>query len=63
MSSSAVTADVVVRGANVITVDPRLPRAEALAVTDGTFIAVGATDLVNDLVGPRTEILESPARR
>lgn len=28
MTSSAVTADVVLKGANVITIDPRLPRAE-----------------------------------
>ena len=62
MSSSAVTADVVVRGANVITIDPRLPRAEALAIRDGRFIAVGATDIVNDLVGSRTEVLELPGK-
>ncbi len=62
MTSLAVTADVVVRGANVITIDPRLPRAEALAIKDGRFIAVGATDLVNDLVGPCTEVLELPGK-
>ncbi|MEV5340119.1 hypothetical protein AB0K93_16785 [Streptomyces sp. NPDC052676] len=39
---SPTPADLVLRGARVHTVDPRLPQAEALAVRDGRIAWVGA---------------------
>src|SRR5688500_19632254 len=41
-AGSGVAADLIVRNARVITMDPARPRAEALAVKDGRFIAVGS---------------------
>ena len=35
-------ADTVIRRANVITIDPALPRASAVAMRDGRFIGVGS---------------------
>jgi len=35
--------DLVVLGGRVLTSDPRLPRAEAFAIKDGRFLAVGST--------------------
>jgi predicted amidohydrolase YtcJ len=40
--------------ANVITVDPGQPRAQAVAIAGGRFLAVGTDDDVRKLAGPRT---------
>lgn len=47
--------DLVVFNANVRTVDPRAPRAEAFAVKAGRFVAVGSTADITGLIGPGTE--------
>ncbi|HEX6740375.1 MAG TPA: amidohydrolase family protein, partial [Sphingomicrobium sp.] len=52
-------ADLVVRNAKVYTVDPALPRAEAFAIRDGRFIAVGANDAIASLIGKGTEIYDA----
>ncbi len=52
-------ADLVVVSANIITVDHRLPRAEALAVRDGKLVAVASSAEVGSLVGPDTEVLDA----
>ena len=49
-------ADTVIRNANIITIDPRQPRANALAMLNVRFVAVGDDDAVADLVGPDTSI-------
>ena len=54
----SIYADTVVRNANVITIDPRRPRAEALAILHGRLAAVGDADAVADWVGPDTRILD-----
>ena len=41
------------------TVDDVMPRAEACAVKNGRFIAVGTSDDVRNLVGPGTEIIDA----
>ena len=48
-------ADLIVQNANVLTVDDGRPRAEAFAVANGAFLAVGSTDEVRDLAGGGTE--------
>ena len=58
MSNKALAADTIIRNATIITIDPRSPRAEALAIRDGKFVAVGDNDSVRDLVGPGTEVLD-----
>ena len=48
----------VILNANVITIDPNQPRAQALAVSDGRFVAVGDNDSVSRLAGPNTKVLD-----
>jgi hypothetical protein len=46
--------DLVVLNANVHTVDPLTPTAEAFAVKNGRFVAVGTTEDISGLAGPGT---------
>ena len=55
-------ADTVIRRANVITIDPNLPRATAVAMRDGRFIGVGSDADVETLIGPTTRIVELPGK-
>jgi predicted amidohydrolase YtcJ len=48
----------VFRGGLVYTLDPGLPRAEAVAVRGDRIIFVGETEGVQPLVGPDTEVIE-----
>ena len=48
-------ADLVVYNARVHSVDPVLPRAEAFAVRDGRFLAVGSSDDIRGLIGRGTQ--------
>ncbi len=52
-------ADLVVVNARVYTVDPARPRAEAFAVKDGRFIAVGSTADIRNLASARTRVLDA----
>lgn len=51
-------ADLVALNGNIITVDDKNPRAEALAVKDEKFIAVGATSQIRELVGTNTKVID-----
>ncbi|MGX1479295.1 UNVERIFIED_CONTAM: putative amidohydrolase YtcJ [Streptomyces canus] len=51
------TADLVLTGGPVHTVDPARSRATAVAVRDGRIVAVGH-DEVRELIGPRTEVVD-----
>ena len=51
-------ADLVLTNANVFTVDAERSRAEAVAVAGGRIVAVGAAGEVEDLIGPRTQVLD-----
>ena len=48
----------VILNANIITIDPNRPRAQALAVSDSKFVAVGDNDSVSRLAGPNTKVLD-----
>src|SRR6478609_11827020 len=52
-------ADLIVHNAKVYTVDDRLPTAQAFAVKDGRFIAVGANDAVKALAGAATRMIDA----
>ena len=52
-------ADIVIHNAKVYTVEDRMPRAEAFAVRDGRFIAVGRSEDIKSLAGPRTTVLDA----
>lgn len=56
---TASVADVVVLDARVLTMDDVTPGAEAFAVKDGRFLAVGTSSDIRNLVGPGTEVIEA----
>ena len=51
-------ADLVVLDAAVITMDPDQPTVEALAVRGDRIMAVGSSETVRDLIGPKTTVLQ-----
>ncbi|MHA1685968.1 MAG: amidohydrolase [Candidatus Heimdallarchaeaceae archaeon] len=51
-------ADLVVVNANVITMNEKRERAEAFAVKDGRFIAVGTSSEIEELIGKNTKVLD-----
>ena len=55
-------ADLVVVAANIITVDGANPRAQALAVKNGKFVAVGGEAEVRALIGPDTRVIDAVGR-
>ena len=58
MADSIGHPELLIRNANIITIDPRRPRAQALAARDGRFIAVGDDEGVGRLAGPDTRVLD-----
>ncbi|MCC7125842.1 MAG: amidohydrolase [Acidobacteria bacterium] len=52
-------ADLIVVNARVYTVDTAQPRAEAFAVRDGRFLAVGSSADIRNLAGPRTRVIDA----
>ena len=54
MTSTWLKADTIIRNANIITMDPRQPHAQAAAILDGKFIGVGSAAELTNLVGPNT---------
>ena len=55
-------ADLVVVAANIITVDGANPRAQALAASNGKFVAVGVEAEVRALIGPDTRVIDAVGR-
>ncbi|PZO53311.1 MAG: amidohydrolase [Alphaproteobacteria bacterium] len=58
-----VEADLIVRGARVTTLDRENPSADALAVKDGRFLAVGEEHDIRRYAGARTQIVDAGGRR
>jgi predicted amidohydrolase YtcJ len=58
LASTAYAADVIYINGAVITVDPAKPYAEAFAVTNGRFSAVGSTAEIRRLATPATKIVD-----
>lgn len=52
-------ADLVVWNAQVLTVDSAFSQAEALAIRDGVFVAVGANDEVREFIGKQTRVIDA----
>lgn len=50
--------DLIVTNTKVFTSEPAQPRAEAFAVSNGRFVAVGSTSDVRHLAGARTRVLD-----
>ncbi|WP_291298596.1 amidohydrolase [Elioraea sp.] len=55
--------ELIIRNARVTTLDRANPAAEAVAITDGRFAAVGTEAAVMPLAGPATRILDAGGRR
>jgi predicted amidohydrolase YtcJ len=55
----ALEADLIVVNARVYTVDTARPRAEAFAVKDGRFVAVGSTSDIRNLATARTRVIDA----
>jgi hypothetical protein len=58
LTSAAYAADTIYINGNVITVDPSKPYAEAFAVTNGRFSAIGSTAEMRRLATPATKIVD-----
>ncbi|NCF14877.1 MAG: amidohydrolase family protein, partial [Gammaproteobacteria bacterium] len=52
-------ADLILTGANVLSMDPEIPAATAVAVKGQHILAVGGDDDVLNLKGPNTEIIDA----
>lgn len=51
-------ADLILTGGNIITINAKLPRAEAIAVKHGRILALGSSTDVDQFRGSRTEVIE-----
>jgi hypothetical protein len=51
--------ELIVINADVHTVDPSRARAEAFAISDGVFAAIGSTEEIRSLAGDGTEVLDA----
>ena len=58
-AGSGIEADLIVINARVHTMDASQPRAEAFAVKNGRFIAVGSTADVRNLASARTRVIDA----
>jgi predicted amidohydrolase YtcJ len=58
-ATAAPAPDLVVLDARVYTVDEALPRAEAFAVHNGRFTALGSTAAIRALAGPGTRVIDA----
>src|SRR5687768_13906897 len=54
--------DLVLVNGTVYTVDDARPRAEAFAVRQGKFIAVGSNDQVHKLIGEKTQLIDAAGK-
>jgi predicted amidohydrolase YtcJ len=57
--SSGGAPDLIVLASSVYTIDDAMPKAEALAVKNGRFVAVGGNDEVRKLAGPATQVVDA----
>ena len=57
-SSPSVVADTVYVNGHVVTLDPDVPTATAMAIKDGRFAAVGGDTLVRTFAGADTEVVD-----
>jgi predicted amidohydrolase YtcJ len=56
---SGIEADLIVVNARVLTMDSSIPRAEAFAVKQGRFLAVGSTADIRNLASARTQVIDA----
>ena len=54
--------DLIVKNANVITIDDTMPTAEAFAISNGKFVAIGSNDDIQNLSSPNTKVYDAEGR-
>lgn len=54
--------DLIVTNAAIVTMDEQRPRATALAVRDGRFVAVGAAAEIAKMRADKTRVIDAAAR-
>lgn len=59
LSAADADPDIVVVNARVHTMDPKLPRANAFAISNGKFTAVGSTSEMRSLARRRTRVIDA----
>ena len=52
------TADLILKNAHVITMDPRQPEAQLIAARNGRFVFVGSNDALGEWQGPGTKVID-----
>jgi predicted amidohydrolase YtcJ len=57
--ATSVAPELIVSNGNVLTQDDANPAAEAFAIKDGRFVAVGSSDDVRNLASPNTQIIDA----
>ncbi len=62
-ADSRPAADLIIRNARIWTVNPAQPEADALAVLNGRFVAVGTEAQVMPWQGPHTRMIDAQGRR
>jgi len=55
-------ADMIIRNANILTVDDDFNIRQAVAVADGRIVAVGSDEDIKAHIGPRTRVLDAKGR-
>jgi len=55
-------AELAVLNANVVTLDPKQPRAEALAIQNGKIIAVSSNEEIRKYIGKKTKVIDAKKR-
>jgi predicted amidohydrolase YtcJ len=55
-------ADMVLRGGNILTVDPKDNVVQAMAISGGRIVALGTDAAIAAYVGPKTEVIELAGR-
>jgi predicted amidohydrolase YtcJ len=58
IAHAAEPADLILRGGKVVTVDPARPTAEAVAIAGDRIVAVGTSDEIAKLAGPKTKVVD-----
>jgi predicted amidohydrolase YtcJ len=52
-------ADTIITGGHLLTMDPKQPLAEAMAVSGNHILAVGSNDDIRSLAGPKTKVIDA----
>ena len=58
MTNTNGKAETVIKNANIMTMDTKRPRAQAVAMTHGKFAGVGSNEDMEGLIGPNTKVLD-----